>query len=97
MQTSFSLSVPVDTATQHHFSAFWLRRLAILQCKNIANIAIYLINIKRVLSILWFWFWFGLVWFGLMLKVLVNNFSVMLGWSHRFLCIASTFGGVNSK
>ena len=34
--------------------------------------------------------WF---WFGLMLNVLVNNFSVMLGRSHRFLGITSTFGG----
>ena len=29
----------------------------------------------------------GLVWFGLMLYVQVNNFSVMLGRSHRFLGI----------
>ena len=29
--------------------------------------------------------------FGLMLNVPVNNFSVMLGRSHRFLCITSTF------
>ena len=38
-----------------------------------------------------------LVWFGLMLNVPVNNFSVMLGRSHRFLGITSTFfgGGVN--
>ena len=34
--------------------------------------------------------WFGLV---LMLNVSVNNFSVMLGRSHRFLGITSTFGG----
>ena len=34
---------------------------------------------------------FGLVY--LMLKVAVNNFSVMLGLSHRFLGITSTFGG----
>ena len=27
------------------------------------------------------------------LKIPVNNFSVMLGWSHRFLGITSTFGG----
>ena len=32
-----------------------------------------------------------LVWFGLML-VPVNNFSVMLGRSRRFLCITSMFG-----
>ena len=32
-------------------------------------------------------------WFGLMLNVPVNNFTVMLGWSHRFLGITSTFGG----
>ena len=38
-------------------------------------------------------FWFGLVWFGLMLNIPVNNFSVMLGRSHRFLGITSTFGG----
>ena len=31
--------------------------------------------------------------FGLMLNVPENNFSVMLGRSHRFLCITSTFGG----
>ena len=30
-----------------------------------------------------------------MLNVPVNNFSVMLGWSHRFLGITSTFRGVN--
>ena len=30
-------------------------------------------------------------WFGLMLNVPVNNFSVMLGRSHRFLGITSTF------
>ena len=30
-------------------------------------------------------------WFGLMLNIPVNNFSVMLGWSHRFLGITSTF------
>ena len=29
--------------------------------------------------------------FGLMLKVPVNNFSIMLGRSHRFLSITSTF------
>ena len=34
---------------------------------------------------------FGLV--CLMLNVQVNNFSVMLGRSHRFLGITSTFGG----
>ena len=33
--------------------------------------------------------------FGLMLNVLVNNFSVMLGRSHRFLGITSTFLGVS--
>ena len=33
--------------------------------------------------------------FVLMLNVLVNNFSVMSGRSHRFLCITSTFRGVN--
>ena len=32
-------------------------------------------------------------WVGLMLNVPVNNFSVMLGRSHRFLGISSTFGG----
>ena len=31
--------------------------------------------------------------FGLMLNVPVNNISVMLGRSHRFLGITSTFGG----
>ena len=31
------------------------------------------------------------VWLGLMLNVPVNNFSVMLGRSHRYLCITSTF------
>ena len=31
------------------------------------------------------------LWFGLMLNVPVNNFSVMLGRSHRFLGITSTF------
>ena len=35
-------------------------------------------------------FFFG---FGLMLNVPVNNFSVMLGRSHRFLGITSTFWG----
>ena len=30
---------------------------------------------------------------GLMLNVPVNNYSVMLGWNHRFLGITSTFGG----
>ena len=33
--------------------------------------------------------------FGLMLNVPVNNFSVMLGRSHCFLGITSTFWGVN--
>ena len=32
-------------------------------------------------------------WFGLMLNVPVNNFSVMLGRSQRFLGITSTFWG----
>ena len=32
-------------------------------------------------------------WFCLMLNVPVNNFSVMLGRSHCFLGITSTFGG----
>ena len=36
-----------------------------------------------------------LVWFGLMLNVPVNNFSVMLGRSHRFLGITITFLGKN--
>ena len=31
----------------------------------------------------------------LMLNIPVNNFSVMLGWSHRFLGITSNFQGVN--
>ena len=35
-----------------------------------------------------------LCWFGLMLNVPVSIFSVMLGRSHRFLGITSTFGGV---
>ena len=33
--------------------------------------------------------------FVLMLNVPVNNFSVILGRSHRFLGITSTFQGVN--
>ena len=33
--------------------------------------------------------------FVLMLNVPVNNFSVMLGQSHHFLCLTSTFRGVN--
>ena len=33
------------------------------------------------------------IWFGLMLNVPVNNFSVMLGWGHHFLGIASTLVG----
>ena len=33
--------------------------------------------------------------FLLMLNVPVNNFSVISGWSHRFLGITSTFRGVN--
>ena len=33
--------------------------------------------------------------FGLRLYVSVNHFSVMSGWSHRFLGITSTFGEVN--
>ena len=36
----------------------------------------------------------GIHWFGLMLNVPVNNFSVMLGQSHRFLGITSSFLGV---
>ena len=32
-------------------------------------------------------------WFGLVLNFPVNNFSVMLGRSHCFLGITSTFGG----
>ena len=35
-----------------------------------------------------------LFWFGLMLNVPVNNFSVMLGRSHRFLGITRTIWGV---
>ena len=35
--------------------------------------------------------------FGLMLNVPVNNFSVMLGRSHRFLGITSTFLGVKQN
>ena len=35
----------------------------------------------------------GMFWFGLMLNIPVNNFSVMLGRSHRFLNITSTFWG----
>ena len=35
----------------------------------------------------------GMFWFGLMLNIPLNNFSVMLGRSHRFLGITSTFGG----
>ena len=31
------------------------------------------------------------IWFGLMLNVPVNNFSIMFGRSHRFLCITSFF------
>ena len=34
-------------------------------------------------------------WFGLMLNVAVNNFSVILRRSHRFLGVTSTFLGVN--
>ena len=34
-----------------------------------------------------------LMFFGLMLNAPMNNFSVMLGRSHRFLSITSTFGG----
>ena len=37
---------------------------------------------------LFFW-----CFFGLMLNVPINNFSVMLGRSHRFLGITSTPGG----
>ena len=48
---------------------------------------------KNYLTILSFWFW-GLVGW-LILNVPVNNFSVMLGRSHRFLGITSTFWGVN--
>ena len=33
--------------------------------------------------------------FGLRLYVPVNNFSVISGWSHRFLGITSTFWEVN--
>ena len=36
-------------------------------------------------------------WFGLVLNVPVNNFSVMLGRSHRFLGITSTFLGGGGK
>ena len=32
-----------------------------------------------------------IIWFGLMLYVTVNNFSVMFGRSHRFLGTTSTF------
>ena len=40
-----------------------------------------------------------IIWklFGLMLNVPVNNFSVMLGRSHRFLGITSTLGGGGGK
>ena len=38
--------------------------------------------------------YFRRFWFGLMLNIPVNNFSVMLGRSHRFLGITSTFGGL---
>ena len=33
----------------------------------------------------------------LILNVMVNNLSVMLEWSHRFLGITSTFLGVNAS
>ena len=33
--------------------------------------------------------------FGLRLYIPVNNFSVMLGWSHRFEGITSTYWEVN--
>ena len=36
---------------------------------------------------------FDLIWFGLMLNIPVNNYSVMLGKSHHFLGITSIFGG----
>ena len=38
---------------------------------------------------------FCFFWFLLRLNVQVNNFSVMSGWSHRFLGITSTFWEVN--
>ena len=34
-----------------------------------------------------------LIWFDLMLNIPVNNFSVVLGRSHRFLGITSILGG----
>ena len=37
-------------------------------------------------------FIFYFVWFGFLLNVLVNNFSVMLGQSHGFLGIYQYFG-----
>ena len=33
-----------------------------------------------------------LVWFVVLFNVLVNNFSVILGWRHRFLGIYQYFG-----
>ena len=54
-----------------------------------------------VVSFFFFFFFFFWGGGGLMLNVPVNNFSVMLGLSHRFLGITSTFfffgggGGVN--
>ena len=35
---------------------------------------------------------FGLVWFVFLFNVPINNFSVMLGWSHRFLGVYQYFG-----
>ena len=35
------------------------------------------------------------IWFGYLFNVPVNNFSVILGWSHRFLGIYQYFGNLN--
>ena len=59
---------------------------------------------KNTLGVFWvqilppspsFFIFLNIVWFGLMLNVPVNNISVMLGRSHRFLGITRTFFGVN--
>ena len=40
-----------------------------------------------------FFFWGGGFWF----KIKVNNCSVMMGWSHRFIGIYQYFGELRSR
>ena len=76
-------------ATSLVFGCSWVRFLSLA---NVLSLRLALESFLWSFSSYGFKFWF---WFGLMLNIRVNNFSVMLGLSYRFLGITSTFLGVN--